>query len=69
MAEELDFASAVADPRMDADRRALFARAVEAHNAVLAERSGVDAAYGRRVAGDLADAGLAQGGCEGRASS
>jgi SAM-dependent methyltransferase len=69
VAEELDFVSAVADPRMDAESCALFARLVEAHNAVLAARHGFDSAYGRRVAGDLEHAGLADAGCEGRAST
>jgi len=68
VAEELDFVSAVPDPRMDAESCALFARLSEAHNAVLAERHDFDPAYGRRVAGDLEDAGLTDGGCEGRAS-
>jgi hypothetical protein len=41
---------------------------VDAHNAVLAEEHGFDPGYGRRVAGDLADAGLADVGSAGRAS-
>ena len=68
VAEELDFASAVPDPRMDAESFALFARIVDAHNAALAEQHGFDPAYGRRVTGDLADAGLSDVGCAGRAS-
>ena len=36
----------------------LFARVAPSHNAALAARSGFDAYYGRRVAGDFADAGL-----------
>jgi 2-polyprenyl-3-methyl-5-hydroxy-6-metoxy-1,4-benzoquinol methylase len=68
VAEELDFASAVPDPAMGAEACARFTRLVEAHNAVLAEHHGFDFTYGRRLAGDLAGAGLTEGGCEGRAS-
>ena len=35
---------------------------------MLAERSGFDHSYGRRLVGDLTDAGLVEIGCEGRAS-
>jgi hypothetical protein len=41
---------------------------VAAHNAVLAGQHTFDVHYGRRVAGDLADAELADVACEGRAS-
>jgi SAM-dependent methyltransferase len=68
VAEELDFASSVPDPRMGPDACALFARVAEAHNAVLAGQHGFDHAYGRRLAGDLADAGLDEVGCDGRAA-
>ena len=68
LVEEIDFASAVADPRMDPEPRALFERIVSAHNAVLAQRHAFDPYYGRRVAGDLEDAGLADTGAEGRAA-
>jgi SAM-dependent methyltransferase len=68
VAEELDFLSAVPDPAMDAQSCARFARLVDAHNAALAEHHGFDPAYGRRVAGDLSDAGLTDAGCRGRAS-
>jgi SAM-dependent methyltransferase len=68
VAEELDFASAVPDPRMGADLCARFARIVAAHGAVIADRHGFEPGYGRRLAGDLADAGLTHGGCLGRAS-
>ena len=68
VAEELDFASAVPDPRMGPDLCARFQRIVAAHHAVIADRHGFEPAYGRRVAGDLADAGLTHGGCLGRAS-
>ena len=68
VAEEMDFASVAADPRMDAESGALFERVVGAHNVVLAARHSFDLAYGRRLAGDLADAGLLDLGCEGRAS-
>jgi SAM-dependent methyltransferase len=68
LAEEMDFASVAADPRVSAHRQNVFARAVAAHNAVLAVQHTFDPHYGRRVAGDLADAGLADVACEGRAS-
>jgi SAM-dependent methyltransferase len=68
VAEDLDFVSAAPDPRMDADARARLERIVAAHNAILAKRNAFDPFYGRRVAGDLADAGLAECGCEGRVS-
>jgi SAM-dependent methyltransferase len=68
IAEEMDFISAVPDPRMDDASIALFERIAAAHNAVLANRHGFDWAYGRRVAGDLSDAGLAEVGCEGQAT-
>lgn len=54
MAEELDFVSAVPDPRMRGDTARAFAKVVAAHNAVLADHHGFDPYYGRRVAGDLA---------------
>jgi SAM-dependent methyltransferase len=68
VAEELDFASAVPDPRMGAQRCVRFRRIVEAHHRIIAERHGFDTGYGRRLAGDLADAGLTDRGCLGRAS-
>jgi SAM-dependent methyltransferase len=69
LAEEIDFVSSVPDPRMDAAPRALFERAVNAHNTVLAQRHSFDPFYGRRVAGDLEDAGLTDVGSEGRAAT
>jgi SAM-dependent methyltransferase len=68
VAEELDFASAVPDPHMGADLCARFVRIVAAHHAVIADRHGFEPGYGRRVAGDLAAAGLMDAGCLGRAS-
>jgi SAM-dependent methyltransferase len=68
VAEEMDFVSAVPDPRLPADSQDLAARAMHAHNIVLTQRHGFDPYYGRRLAGDLEDAGLADIGCEGRAS-
>jgi ubiquinone/menaquinone biosynthesis C-methylase UbiE len=68
VAEELDFVSLVPAPQLDAGSRTLFTRVMHAHTAVLAERHGFDHAYGRRLAGDLADAGLTDIGCEGRVS-
>jgi SAM-dependent methyltransferase len=68
LAEEMDFASVAADPRVGAAAQNVFARVVAAHNAVLAAQHTFDPHYGRRVAGDLVDAGLADLACEGRAS-
>ena len=68
LAEEMDFASVAADPRVDADARSVFTRVLAAHNAVLAGEHSFDVHYGRRVAGDLADAGLADVASEGRVS-
>jgi SAM-dependent methyltransferase len=68
VAEELDFASAVPDPSMGAELCARFAHIVAAHHAVIADRHGFEPGYGRRVAGDLAAAGLTDAGCLGRAS-
>jgi SAM-dependent methyltransferase len=68
LVEELDFASAVPDPRMGPELAERFERMVAAHHAVIAERHGFDPHCGRRLAGDLADAGLAESGCRGRAS-
>lgn len=68
VAEEMDFASVAADPRVGADAQNVFARVVAAANAVLAGQHSFDPHYGRRVAGDLADAGLTDIACEGRAS-
>jgi hypothetical protein len=62
----MDFVSAVPEPRLGPRRAAVFERVVEAHNAVLAGRHAFDPIYGRRVAGDLADAGLAAVDAEGR---
>ena len=67
VAEEMDFISVAPDPRLDERERELFLRTNEVQNAVLAEISGFDAAYGRRLAGDVAAAGLVECGCEGRA--
>jgi SAM-dependent methyltransferase len=58
VAEEMDFLSVVPDPRTDAESAELFARVVDAHNVVLAARNAFDPAYGRRLFGDLEDAGL-----------
>jgi SAM-dependent methyltransferase len=68
VAEEMDFVSAVPDPRLPADSQDLVARAVHAHNTVLAQRNGFDPFYGRRLGGDLEEAGFAEIGSEGRAS-
>jgi ubiquinone/menaquinone biosynthesis C-methylase UbiE len=56
LAEEMDFVSVVPDPRMPGDTARTFARVAAAHNAVLAELHGFDPYYGRRLAGDVAEA-------------
>jgi hypothetical protein len=68
LAEEMDFVSVAPDPRLAPERRALFSRVIEAHNAVLARRHSFDPFLGRRIAGDLAGAGAVDIGCEGRVS-
>ncbi len=68
VAEEMDFGAVAPDPHMDDAACGLFARVASSHNAALAARSGFDAYYGRRVAGDFADAGLVDVRGEGRAS-
>lgn len=67
VAEEMDFVSVAPDPRVDERARAAFERAVAAANAVLAARHTFDPHYGRRLAGDLAAAGLTAVEAEGRA--
>jgi SAM-dependent methyltransferase len=68
VAEEMDFVSVVPDPRLPAESQDLVARVVRAHNTVLAKRNGFDPFYGRRLVGDLEEAGLSEIGCEGRVS-
>lgn len=68
VAEELDFQSLAPDPRLDAKTRSAFSAVMEAHHAILSARHGFDPFYGRRVAGDLPAAGLADVRAEGRAS-
>jgi 2-polyprenyl-3-methyl-5-hydroxy-6-metoxy-1,4-benzoquinol methylase len=68
LAEEMDFVSVAPDPQLDERSSRLFARVVQAHNAVLAERHGFDHGYGRRLLGALSDADLTDLGCEGRVS-
>jgi SAM-dependent methyltransferase len=68
VAEEMDFVSVAPDPRVDERARAAFESSVAAHHAVLAARHTFDPHYGRRLAGDLAAAGLAEVEAEGRAA-
>jgi SAM-dependent methyltransferase len=68
LAEEMDFTPVAPDPHLDAEARSAFTRVAAAHDTVLAGKHGFDIHYGRRVAGDLADAGLADVDCEGRVS-
>jgi hypothetical protein len=58
----------VPDPHMGEERCARFTRMADVHHAVIAERHGFDPFYGRRLAGDVAGAGLTEPGCRGRAS-
>jgi len=64
--EEMDFVSAVPDPRLDPRSRARVDSVIGAHNAVLASRHAFDPFFGRRVAGNLKHAGLSDVGAEGR---
>jgi SAM-dependent methyltransferase len=66
VAEEMDFAGTALDPRLDAPRREAFERVIAAHNDVLGRSHRFDPFYGRRVAGDLTEAGLAEVAAEGR---
>lgn len=68
VAEELDFQSLAADPRIDAGTRSVLSTVAEAHLAILSAEHGFDPFYGRRIQGDLAAAGLADVQAEGRAS-
>jgi SAM-dependent methyltransferase len=69
VAEEMDFVSAVVDPRLDGARRTAFERIIRAHDTVLAGGHGFDPQYGRRLTGDLMEAGLADVDGEGRVAT
>jgi SAM-dependent methyltransferase len=66
LAEEMDFLALAPDPRPGPAACELFTRVIAAHHAVLARRHGFDPFHGRRLAGDLAEAGLVNTGCQGR---
>jgi len=66
--EELDFVSAAPDPSMDAHSAAVFARVLEAHTVVLADRNGFDPRCGRRLHSLLRSAGLTDVNAAGRVS-
>lgn len=68
VAEEMDFVSVAVDPTVDGDNAALFMRVVAAHNAVLGEHHAFDPAYGRRLTGDVEEAGLVEVESDGRAA-
>lgn len=68
LAEEMDFTSVALDPRIEGRAGSVFTRVMAAHNAVLAARHNFDLRCGSRLAGDLAEAGLADVGNEGRAT-
>lgn len=65
LAEEMDFISIVPAPWCDAGVAERFARAVDAHNRVMAGR-GFDCYYGRQLAHDLETHGLKDVATEGR---
>lgn len=65
--EEMDFGSLAPDPGLDRRIQAMFARVIDAHNAVLAQHHAFDPYCGRRIAGNLSKVGLSNVGCEGRA--
>jgi SAM-dependent methyltransferase len=67
VAEEMDFGSVAPDPRHAGAE--VFARVAAAHDVVLAERHDFDPYYGRCLEADLAAAGLAEVGSEGRAAT
>ncbi len=64
--EEMDFLTLAPEPRLGPAACELFTRVIHAHHAVLAERHAFDPFRGRRLAGDLAEAGLMDTGCQGR---
>jgi SAM-dependent methyltransferase len=66
VAEEMDFISVAPDLRHDDNLAEVFERVAIAHTDVLAAHHDFDPFYGRRLAGDLTDAALADVGCEGR---
>jgi SAM-dependent methyltransferase len=65
-AEEMDFLALAPDPRLGPAGCELFTRVIHAHHAELAGRHAFDPFHGRRLAGDLAEAGLVNTGCQGR---
>jgi SAM-dependent methyltransferase len=66
LVEEMDFISVAPDLRLDPRARAVFSCVIDAHNTILAGSHCFDPHYGRRLAGELAAAGLVNTGCEGR---
>jgi SAM-dependent methyltransferase len=68
VAEEMDFRPVAADPRHGPATCDLFGRVIAAHHTVLADQHAFDPFRGRRLAGDLAQAGLINTGCQGRLS-
>jgi SAM-dependent methyltransferase len=68
LAEEMEFGAVAPDPRMGPENGDLLLAALRAHDVVLAQRSGFDPHYGRRLLGDLEAAGLTRTGTEGRAT-
>jgi len=68
LAEEMDFISVSANAHADASAAAIFDRVIDIHNTVLARDHRFDPSCGRSLPQALADAGLTDITCEGRAS-
>jgi SAM-dependent methyltransferase len=66
IAEEMDFLTLAAEPRLGPASCELFTRVIHAHHTVLADRHAFDPFRGRSLPGDLAEAGLVNTGCQGR---
>jgi SAM-dependent methyltransferase len=66
LTEEMDFLTLAPDPRLGQPACDLFTKVTGAHHAVLAGRHAFDPFRGRCLAGDLAEAGLVNTGCQGR---
>jgi SAM-dependent methyltransferase len=66
IAEEMDFLALAPDPRLGPAACELFTRTIQAHHVVLADQHAFDPFHGRRLAGDVAEAGLVNTGSQGR---
>jgi SAM-dependent methyltransferase len=68
LVEEMDFHTIASDAGLDFETRALFARVIDAHHAVLAAHHAFDPFYGRGLDRALSGVGLTQVQSEGRLS-